>query len=109
MENNDDTSRGCFDWDNYNNEFYNWIKNLSKIRKLNVLKNGEFNILFSECGKFVFERYNNNEHLVVIVNLTNSPLIVNLNGNFKSYFTNQEINEYVSRENTIEIFIEKNN
>ena len=106
MENNDETSRGCFDWQNYDNKFYKWIKKLTTIRKYDVLKNGKFNILFSENGKFIFERYNKTQHIVIIVNLKNTPLIIELNGKFKSFFSNETVKEYVSRENSVEILIE---
>lgn len=107
MENNDETSRGCFNWKNYKNEFYYWIKQLTEIRKENVLKNGEFNIIFAENGKFIFERFNNNEHLITLINLKNSELKIKLKGNFISFFNKQKIDELILKENEIEILIDK--
>jgi len=51
MENNDGSSRGCFDWDNYNNEIFNWYMTLTKLRKIKVFKHGDMNILFAKNGK----------------------------------------------------------
>ena len=78
MRDNDDSSRGCFDWENYKNETYDWFKKLTKIRKLSVFKDGEINVLYSENGKFIFERFNDNERVVVLANMTDSGLDINL-------------------------------
>ena len=47
MRDNDDSSRACFDWQNYKNEVYEWFVKLTKIRKFSALRDGELNILYS--------------------------------------------------------------
>lgn len=107
MENNSGSSRACFDWEIYNNDIFEWLKNLATIRKFEVLKNGEFNIIFSSSGKFVFERFDEKMHLVVLTNLRPSPLKVNVQGNFVSFFTKKPKTDFVLQENEIEILIDK--
>lgn len=107
MENNDGSSRGCFDWLNYKNEIFDWFKKLTKIRKLSVLKDGKLNILYAKHGMFAFERFNNTEHLVVVTNLSASPLELNLVGSFVSFISGKKINNLKLNEKDFEILIEK--
>ena len=109
IENNDDSSRGCFDWNNYKTKIYSWYLKLSKIRKYKVLKDGLFNIIFAKEGKLVFERFNDEERIIFCANLTKSPFSVEIEGIFKSFITKNEINsEICLGENEFEILIEKN-
>ena len=107
MRDNDDSSRSCFDWQNYKNEVYDWFLKLTKIRKFSALKDGELNILYSEHGKFAFERFNNKERIVVIVNLSKSPLALNLEGEYTSFITGKEAQNSTIFENEFDILIEK--
>ena len=106
MRDNDGSSRGCFDWKNYKNEIYDWFIKLTKIRKLSALKDGELNILYSANGKFAFERFNKKERIIVVVNLSNSALELDLNGNFISFLTVEKISNNKIHENELEILIE---
>jgi len=107
MENNDGSSRGCFDWDNYNNEIFNWYMTLTKLRKIKVFKHGDMNILFAKNGKIVFERVSENERVVVCTNISDDPLEVNLQGNFISYFTHEEKNKFDLNKYEFDVLIEK--
>lgn len=107
MLDNDGSSRGCFDWLNYKNEIYDWFCKITKIRKLHVLKDGEINILYARHGKFAFERFNDNERVIVIVNLNSTPLVVDLKGNYTSFLTQNKSSNFTLRENEFEILIEK--
>ena len=107
MENNDGISRSCFDWDNYKNDIFNWVKELVKIRKLSVFKNGEFKILFDTNGKFVFERFDKFNHIIVMANLRPSILKINLDSEYISFFSGENYREYILKENQIEILIKK--
>ena len=107
MENNDGSSRGCFDWKNYKNEIFEWYQKLTKIRKLNVMKDGEMNILYSANGKLVFERLSSEERVIVCVNMTDTPLQINLKGKFKSFFTNKKINSFKLKKYKFEVLIEE--
>lgn len=106
MENNDDSSRGCFDWKNYKNEIFNWYTKLSKIRNFNVMKDGEINVLYSANGKFVFERILNNERIIVLTNMTSSALHIDLKGNYKSFLTGKKIKAFNLKELEMEVLIE---
>ena len=107
MENNDNSSRGCFDWKNYKNEIYDWYKKLSGIRKFKVMKDGEMNILYSDQGKFVFERISNDERIIVLTNMKNSTLKIELEGNFVSYLSGKKIKSLKLNEFDVEILIEQ--
>lgn len=107
MENNDGSSRGCFDWDNYKNEIFDWYMKLSKVRKLKILEHGDMNILFAKNGKIVFERISENEKLVVCTNVSDDSLEVNLNGKFASFFTGEEKNHFDLNKYDFDVLIEK--
>lgn len=107
MENNDGSSRGCFDWNNNENELYEFVKRLGIIRQLSVLKDGDLNILCAEKGKFVFERIGNGERLVTLVNMQNTPLQVNLDGKYASLISGEEKNNFTLGEYEFEILIEQ--
>ena len=107
MENNDGSSRGCFDWENYDNEIFDWFRKLTKIRKLEVFKHGDLNILFANDGKFVFERSNESSHIVVATNLKEEPLDINLKGKFVSYFSNKTVDHKTLNMYDFDVFIEE--
>ena len=106
MRDNDGSSRGCFDWQNYKNDIYEWFVKLTKIRKHSALKDGEINILYASNGKFAFERFDKKERIVVVVNLSNSVLELNLDGEFTSFVTGEKITECKLNENELQILIE---
>lgn len=108
MLNNDGSSRGCFDWIGYKNEIYDWFLKLAKIRQLKVLKDGELNILYSRHGKFVFERFNENERIIVAVNLSSSPFVLDVLGEFKSFVSGSVFMGTKLNQNDFEILIETN-
>ena len=107
MKNNDGSSRGCFDWENYQNEIYEWFKHLAKIRKLSVMKDGDINILLAKRGKFVYERVNENERVIVATNLFGEDLRLRLNGEFESFITGEKVTSVIVKNNKFEILIEK--
>ena len=108
MENNSGSSRGCFDWKNYQNEIYDWFLKLSKIRKFSVLKDGEINILYAAHGKFAFERTDEKERIIVITNLSSSNFDINLDGEFISFLTGEKVVNHTLKQNEFDILIEKN-
>ena len=107
MQDNDDSSRGCFDWNNYKNEVFEWFQKITKIRKLNVLKDGEINVIYSANGKFVFERFNENERIVVLANMTDSGLDVKLKGDYTSFLSGKKVSNINLKKHDIEILIEE--
>ncbi|MBQ8451679.1 MAG: glycoside hydrolase family 13 protein [Clostridia bacterium] len=107
MENNDGSSRGCFDWENYNNDIYKFVKKLSKIRKLEALKDGELNIIYSENGKFVFERVGKRTHVVVLINLAQTKISFDVDKKFKRFFGEKKTTSLTLNENEFEILYEE--
>ena len=108
MENNDGSSRGCFDWDNYKNEIFEWYTKLTKIRKLKCMKDAETNILYADNGKLIFERKGEDERVVVMVNLSDNPLQIHLEGDYISFISGKKINNFKLKKLEIEILIEQN-
>ena len=90
MENNDDSSRGCFVEKDMKKPVLAWYKKLAEIRKREVFKDGEMNVLYSGHGKFVYERIGEKEHIIVGVNLNKSPLELNLESEYKSLISGKK-------------------
>lgn len=107
MENNDGSSRGCYDWNNYNNEIFKFYTELGKLRKHPVFKDGELEILFSGNGKFVYDRCNGNERIVVCVNLSDSPLVITKEGEYDSLILKNNEKIFTLGKEEFEILIEK--
>lgn len=91
MMDNDESSRGCFDWENYKNDIYEWFLKLTKVRKHKVFKDGEINILYAKDSKFIFERFTQDERAVIAVNMSNSAFDLILEGDFVSFLTNKKL------------------
>lgn len=98
MKNNDGSSRGCFDWSKTNTEMVEFVKKLSAIRKKEVFKFGDMNIIESSNGKLIFERITNSEiksataeRVLTMVNLRESPLNVEFEGKFVSLLSNEKL------------------
>ncbi len=107
MENNCGSSRGCFDWKNYKTKIYDWYLKLAKIREYQVLKNGEFKILYARDGKFIFERFDDKERIVVLANMKNNDLEINLDGKFESFLTKKQMTDkFILKPQSVEILIE---
>ena len=107
METNDGSSRGCYDWNNNQNEISEWFKKLAKLRKEPVFKHGDINILFSNDRKFVFERLDKTGHIIVATNLGAEPLNLKTSGKFVSYLTGKRVTEKLLNQNELEILIEQ--
>ena len=63
---------------------------------MSVLKNGDFKILMAESGKFVFERKNEFEQIVVLSNLRKEPLFVTTDEKFISFFSQKRIKNLIN-------------
>ena len=106
MENNDDSSRGCFDWKNYRNEIFEWYQKISRFRKLKVMKDGDINVLYSANGKFVFERVSKKERIIVFTNMKNTPLKIDLEGRYISLLNGKLKNSIMLQELEVEVLAE---
>ena len=107
MKNNCGSSRGCFDWENYQNSIYDWFRKLTTIRKYSALKDGELKILYADAGKFAFERYNDQERIIVVMNLKDTKFFVRLDGDFYSFLSGKKIDNVDLGKNQFDIIIEK--
>ena len=107
MENNDGSSRGCYDWNNNQNEVSDWFRKLSNLRKEPVFKHGDINILFCNDGKLVYERFDKTGHIIVAANTKDEPLKILTKGNFVSYLSGKQVKETLVEKEKIEILIEK--
>ncbi len=65
---NDPYNRRCFPWNNIDEEVLNWYKTLAKIRQNPVFKQGDFNILYSGEGVIVYERIDEDNRVLVLIN-----------------------------------------
>lgn len=106
MQNNDESSRGCFDWQNYQNDIFEWYNLLSKIRKQQVFVDGDLNVLYSKNGKFVFERINKNQRIIILANVKGDDLQINLHGNFESCINHKKLKKLNLKNQEIEILKE---
>ena len=73
-----------------------------------VMKDGEINVLLAKYGKFVYERFNENERVIIATNLRGEDLRLRLNGEFESVITGEKPTEVVLKKYDFEILIEKN-
>lgn len=107
MENNAGSSRGCFDWKKTETDKVKWIKKLAKLRKISAIQNGELEILEDKNGKFVFERFDDASHVVVLLNRSESVLHIDIEGNFVSFLSGKKGEHFKLKENEVEILIEQ--
>ena len=78
------------------------VFNLEEDDILNAIKSG------TDLAVTVSVEHNDNERIIVCVNLQNSILEINLEGEFESFITKQKINSQIKLpKNEIEILIEK--
>ena len=73
------------------------------------MKDGELNILYSKYGKFVYERVNDEQRVVVLSNMQHTHLRVNLNGNFVSLISGEPVSVVNLGKHDVEILIEMKN
>lgn len=76
----DPFNRCCFDWSRVGSELNNYYKKLGLIRKENkCLCDGEFKPVSAMLGCVAFERYGENEALLLIANRNENNISYNLN------------------------------
>ncbi len=64
----DPFNRKCFPWDNINSEIHSWYKLLGKMRQNPVFKQGDINILYHSNGVVVYERIDEGNRVLVLIN-----------------------------------------
>lgn len=98
MQNNDGSSRGCYDWTDGDREMLEFVKSLSKLRQREVFKYGDMNFLSYANGKLIFERLSNGhakkrERIITLINVKESALQVELQGNYVSLLSQKSVSE----------------
>ena len=91
--------RGCFPWDNMDDELYNFYKLLGHERRsCQAFKQGEMKIISAGEGYILFERRSKTSAAIIGVNRGNSSIKVNLNfdvSSFKKVFGEATDNEVI--------------
>ena len=91
----DPFNRGCFPWDHENKEILDHYKFLGKFRKNNsIFSQGKYKCLIAEKGVFVFERYSDEEKIIIAVNMSQKTITLNLNNHMVEYGHLDEKNKY---------------
>lgn len=86
---NDPYNRRCFPWDNIDEELLSWYKTLAEIRKNPVFKTGDFNILYSGEGVIVYERIDDENRVLVLVNNGEYPFEAKIDNLMKNMITGE--------------------
>lgn len=88
----DPFNRKCYPWKNENKEILDYYMFITKFRKQNnILATGKYKCLIHDRGVFVFQRYDDNEKLIIAVNLSNKEIVLKLKENMIEY-GNQQAN-----------------
>lgn len=75
----DPFNRKCFTWDKIDKDLYKFFVRLGNIRKENsFLSESEINIIQADENLFVFERYNKNNSMLIVVNRTENDIKINI-------------------------------
>lgn len=65
----DPFNRGCYPWDNPDDDLISWYKRIAKLRHSHPMFSGiNFRSVYAHGPIFAFERYDNNERLFIAVN-----------------------------------------
>lgn len=106
MEDNDGSSRGCFDWGRDCADLQNIIAELAMLRQHPAIKYGDCEILISASGKFAFSREFADTRIIAAFNLRPTPLRLELPEKCLSFFTGKAVSTEVLLENQMDILLE---
>jgi len=87
--------RVCFPWGNENKEINNWYKKLGKLRGMDLLAQGDCNVLFAHNGVFVFERLQETKRIVVGANCSLEDFKLNLKTPYTNFETGKKVKDFV--------------
>lgn len=90
----DPFNRACFPWGNENNEILSHYKFLSQLRKNKLFANGKYKNQVHDGGVFVFERFEDNEKIVVAINLSEEIITLNLKETMEDFITDSTGNKF---------------
>ncbi|MGD9567694.1 MAG: glycoside hydrolase family 13 protein [Sedimentibacter sp.] len=89
----DPFNRACFPWGNENLEILKHYKFLSQLRKNKLFIEGKYKCIIHDKGVFVFERYENEEKIIVAINLSEDTTTLNLKETMKNFITENTENK----------------
>lgn len=80
----DPFNRKCFEWDKIDEDMHKFFVQIGKLRKQNkFLSNAEIKIIQADENLFMFERYNENNNILVAVNRTENEVNINIPDKYK--------------------------
>ena len=89
----DPLNRRCYPWGNENKDILDYYMFITRFRRQkNVLAAGKYKCLIHDKGVFVFERYDENEKIIIAVNLSQKGITLKLKENIIEYTNNIENN-----------------
>lgn len=103
----DPYNRGCFPWDNINQDINDWYKNLGVLRNNPAFKQGSTNILYCDQGVICFERVFENNRIVVAINKSHDNFELNLLSPHINFFTNKSINHITLKHDEYVVLIKE--
>jgi cyclomaltodextrinase / maltogenic alpha-amylase / neopullulanase len=78
----DPFNRCCYPWKNEDYELIEFFKEIGKVRKMNnIFKDGYFRIIYIDNEICIFERFNENESIVIAVNRTDNSKMLDVKTN----------------------------
>ncbi len=87
----DPLNRRCYPWGNENKDILNYYMSITSFRRKNkVLAQGRYRCLIHDKGVFVFERYNENEKVIIAANLSKKEIRLKFKENMTDYTNNKE-------------------
>lgn len=82
----DPFNRGCYPWGQENEEIQSYYKFLGNLRKsTSLFAQGSYRCLVHDNGLFAFERYNNEERLIIAANISSGTVTLKLKENMSEY------------------------
>ena len=80
----DPFNRKCFEWDKIDEDMHKFFVQIGKLRKQNkFLSDAEIKIIQADENLFMFERYNENNNILVAVNRTENEVNINIPDKYK--------------------------
>lgn len=84
----DPFNRGCFPWDNINQELYKWYKRLGEIRGgCKAFREGGFRIVHASGGVIAYERFCDENRVLAAVNNSDTPAEITVGSEWDSSYS----------------------
>lgn len=89
----DPFNRKCYPWGYENKDILDYYIFITKLRKTNkVFAEGKYKCLIHDKGVFVFQRYDENEKIIIAVNLSQKGITLKLKEDMIEYTSNKKDN-----------------